>query len=533
MSKKVVEADVLIIGTGPIGATYARCLASCGRSVTMIDSGPQLRRRPGEHLLNTFQWQHEPNLSLDEMFAQREVFSVPNPPNNMSNLVAGGPFNPPQERLNFSNPEQNPNLNMPDAAVMYAVGGMFSLWSAYAPIPTASERTPYISGEDWELMIPLAKEFFNVHTDAFEPSAVSRAMKRLFHDSTRTLENMPMGAESLGSDDQTWYVRWTGSDTILGPLMAEDGTLADGVEILEEHRAEELVLSKDKTKVLSATVRDLKRREVKEFKAKTFIVAGGSFLGARLLWQSHIRPWALGRFLSENPVVTCNMGMGDKIVDLLREDSDNPAKDDVVPVAWNDPPPKNGFVPTDEHPWLIHFNRTGRSMTYDLSVDVRLTMAATAYSTVDQIPENRLLFSDKYMDRFGQPQITIDYRVPDQDVDLAMRMLADVNELCAKIGPYGPMSRPPHTVGPSIQPPGTSLHLMGTFRMGTDEKTSVVDPDCRVWGVDNLYAGGEGVISNRIASNPTLTCGAIAIRSSASILGLTMAQLTEKLTPQG
>lgn len=37
----VVEVEVLIVGTGPIGATFARTLVDAGRQVLMIDVGNQ------------------------------------------------------------------------------------------------------------------------------------------------------------------------------------------------------------------------------------------------------------------------------------------------------------------------------------------------------------------------------------------------------------------------------------------------------------------------------------------------------------
>ena len=46
--------DVLVVGTGPLGATFARKLVEGGCSVLMIDAGPQISKRPGEHLKNTF-----------------------------------------------------------------------------------------------------------------------------------------------------------------------------------------------------------------------------------------------------------------------------------------------------------------------------------------------------------------------------------------------------------------------------------------------------------------------------------------------
>ena len=48
-----MEVDALVVGTGPIGATFARKLSEGGCSILMIDAGPQLSKRP-EHLKKSF-----------------------------------------------------------------------------------------------------------------------------------------------------------------------------------------------------------------------------------------------------------------------------------------------------------------------------------------------------------------------------------------------------------------------------------------------------------------------------------------------
>ncbi|MDX1932822.1 MAG: GMC family oxidoreductase [Capsulimonadales bacterium] len=62
-----------------------------------------------------------------------------------------------------------------------------------------------------------------------------------------------------------------------------------------------------------------------------------------------------------------------------------------------------------------------------------------------------------------------------------------------------------------------SYHHIGTTRMGTDPRTSVVDARCRVHGYDNLYVAGSSVFPTGGFSNPTLTAIALALRSADEI----------------
>ncbi|MGV2829117.1 GMC oxidoreductase [Myxosarcina sp. GI1(2024)] len=57
-----------------------------------------------------------------------------------------------------------------------------------------------------------------------------------------------------------------------------------------------------------------------------------------------------------------------------------------------------------------------------------------------------------------------------------------------------------------------SYHHMGTTRMSPDPKQGVVDENCRVHGISNLYVAGSSVFPTSGLSNPTLTLMALAIR---------------------
>ena len=60
-------------------------------------------------------------------------------------------------------------------------------------------------------------------------------------------------------------------------------------------------------------------------------------------------------------------------------------------------------------------------------------------------------------------------------------------------------------------------HHMGTTRMSEDPKKGVVDANCKIHGIDNLYAAGSSCFTTGGAVNPTLTIVAISLRLSDHI----------------
>ena len=66
-------------------------------------------------------------------------------------------------------------------------------------------------------------------------------------------------------------------------------------------------------------------------------------------------------------------------------------------------------------------------------------------------------------------------------------------------------------------PESGNAHQVGTLGMGRDAQTSVVDSDCRVWGLDNLYVADGSVFTTSAAVNPSLTIMANALRVAEKV----------------
>lgn len=135
-------------------------------------------------------------------------------------------------------------------------------------------------------------------------------------------------------------------------------------------------------------------------------------------------------------------------------------------------------------------------------------------------PESRVTLGDD-VDALQVPRLKIDWRYTPGDVDTvrgALELLAADIEACG----IGRFEYDPQSVETEMTRYGAyGGHHIGTTRMGTDPRRSVVDADCRVHGVENLFIASAAVFPTSSQANPTLTIVALALRLGAHLKILT------------
>ena len=125
---------------------------------------------------------------------------------------------------------------------------------------------------------------------------------------------------------------------------------------------------------------------------------------------------------------------------------------------------------------------------------------------VEQLPspENRIVPDETERDAIGIPRPRLTYRID----DYCRRALDHGQRIHQEL--FAAMKATDIQHGSTIFSAG---HIMGTYRMGTDPKMSVVSPDQRAHDHPNLFLLGSGVFPTGAASNPTLTIAALALRA--------------------
>ena len=126
-------------------------------------------------------------------------------------------------------------------------------------------------------------------------------------------------------------------------------------------------------------------------------------------------------------------------------------------------------------------------------------------------PDSRVTLIEE-RDALGVPRIRIDWRYTPWDVETVRVALRVIREELEATG-CGTLTYNEDTIDDEIMRFGAyGGHHIGTARMSADPKDGVVDADCRVHGVDNLFISSAAVFPTSSQANPTLTIVALAVR---------------------
>jgi len=124
--------------------------------------------------------------------------------------------------------------------------------------------------------------------------------------------------------------------------------------------------------------------------------------------------------------------------------------------------------------------------------------------------DNRVTLDRSQTDSYGRPVPSIDLSDGEHERETIAHcreiQKAILSELGAEV-----------TGSSTLSGRDMSTHHMGTTRMGTDPTESVVNEECRTHDLSNLWIASSSVFPTGGANNPTLTIGALAIKTADHI----------------
>jgi choline dehydrogenase-like flavoprotein len=117
-------------------------------------------------------------------------------------------------------------------------------------------------------------------------------------------------------------------------------------------------------------------------------------------------------------------------------------------------------------------------------------------------------------DALGQPRARVDWQLSEQD---RTTMLSALRTFAAQLWvSHRVRIWLPEAMENPLERWGFNLvdvsHHIGTTRMSEDSTRGVVDANCKVHGIDNLFIAGSSVFPTSGHVNPTMTIVSLAVR---------------------
>ncbi|MCF6507212.1 FAD-binding protein [Blastococcus sp. MG754426] len=491
---------VLVVGSGPTGAAYARLLLEQvpDVSVLMVEAGPFVTTPPGMNVKNVPDPVEQAAARLASQGRSHEsgVSGIP------GGVVVEGTITARQGTHLIGRAAEG-SAGMPAAAGATCVGGQGVHWTCATPAPTGPERVPFIDDAEWEQHLATAEGLLHVHRPSFDgapqAAAILERIRGEFASDGITVRPLPVAADPR----EDGSLRWSGTDVVLGPLA--EGAHADRFTL----RAQTLCVRvlREGDRAVGAVLRDQRTGAEEEVRADVVVLAADALRTPQLMWASGIRPEALGRYLTEHPLL---FGVVAVRPDLLPPGDGGTGPADPIRAII--------AIPFDEerHPYSAQMMYSPVSPV-PLPEGSRFRDNPAGYVGMGwgirkrPRPEDRLTFEDDRPDENGLPGIRIAYELTDVEEADFERARKHQARAAAALGEFVDGM-------PKVMPAGSSLHYMGTVRMGpADDGTSVCDSFSRVWGVPGLVLAGNGLIPTANSMNPTLTSVALAVRGARAL----------------
>ena len=125
----------------------------------------------------------------------------------------------------------------------------------------------------------------------------------------------------------------------------------------------------------------------------------------------------------------------------------------------------------------------------------------------------------KEQDVLGMPKAEVNWEISDMSKKTLLRFYQNVSKELSRLEIAEVKIRPElYESSDEWKSRCYSLyHHIGATRMSTDPKTGVVNADCRVHDIKNLYVAGTSVFPTGGSANPTFTAMALALRLADKI----------------
>ena len=128
-------------------------------------------------------------------------------------------------------------------------------------------------------------------------------------------------------------------------------------------------------------------------------------------------------------------------------------------------------------------------------------------------PDNRFTLGEE-LDEWGLPKLVFDTELKANELAMRPHIMSQAAEMLERAGFKDVVESENENYHV-----GLGIHEMGTARMGSDRRTSVVDGQCRLHAAPNVYCTDGAVMTSSGTVNPSLTYMALTIRAVEHAVG--------------
>lgn len=135
------------------------------------------------------------------------------------------------------------------------------------------------------------------------------------------------------------------------------------------------------------------------------------------------------------------------------------------------------------------------------------SVGATGFGEILPYHENKISLDKTKQDKWGLPVLAMDAELKDNEWKMRKDIQHELKEMLEKVGVKN--------IGgwDSGHAIGHGIHEMGTARMGTDPKTSVLNKWNQVWDCLNVFVTDGACMTSSACQNPSLTYMALTARA--------------------
>ena len=166
--------------------------------------------------------------------------------------------------------------------------------------------------------------------------------------------------------------------------------------------------------------------------------------------------------------------------------------------------------------YLFRIRLARRKLPYTLVPNADGSFPVDFNSEQTPLASNRVTLSDD-VDRHGLRRVHIAWRLSEEDIDSAHRAFQLLRETLNRSGRARLGFDEQHLRERISRSVPLGGHHIGTARMAASERMGVVDANCAVFGLPNLYIASSAVFPTSSDANPTLSIAALAIRMAGHL----------------